>query len=150
MAGDFTFPMTGFSFRVSFLGIGPGAGMQTDFLSVEGLKVVNTPTKVNEGGENRFAHHLPSPRPTWGPLILKRGLFPDATLHDWARDAIIGNVVLPANLAISLLDESREPIISWSVFHAIPTSIDTGSFDASSSEVVIETLTMSYRYYKRI
>ena len=149
MANTSAYPLLGFSFKVNFLGISPEAEVQTDFQSVEGLKVSNTPIQVNEGGENRFAHQLPS-RPTWGPLILKRGLFPDNTLHDWARDAIIGNVVIPANLAISLLDETHQPVMSWAVIHAIPQAMDLGTMDASKSEILVETLTLTYHYYNRL
>ena len=142
------YPHVGFTFKVSFEGLEGGDEVNGRFQSVEGLKMSMSPTMWKEGGENRYEHSLIG-RPKYGPLVLKRGLFQNATLYNWYANAFETMEVQPLNLTISLLGEGDDPLITWEVTHAIPTDWDISSFDASKSEIVVESMKMNYRYFKR-
>ena len=57
---------------------------------------------------------------------------------------------IPVNVLVSLLDSQQEPVDNWLVINAIPTKLNTSGFDATTSSVVFETLTMNYQYFIRI
>ena len=148
MANDY--PFVNFHFKVTFLGVGAVSGdFNSRWQSIDGLKMSMTPEMYSEGGENRFKHHLLT-RPTYGPLVMKRGLFSNVELYLWFEAAFKASVVVPTNLIISLLDEEHQPVTNWSVINAIPTSLEVSSLDAMKSEAVIETMTMNYQYFIKI
>ncbi len=141
------YPYVGFHFKVAFSELDKsGNDITMSFQSVEGLKITVSPTTWKEGGENRFEHSLME-RPKYSPLVLKRGLITDTRLYDWCFDAFYNMKVRPINLNISLLDEKHETVLNWNVVHAIPTSWEVSSFDAAKSEIVLESLQLTYNYF---
>ena len=89
-------------------------------------------------------------RPTYTPLVLKRGLFSNIELYLWYEAAFKATIVVPTNLIVSLLDEEHQPVTSWLVSNAIPLSWEVSGFDAKKSEAVIESLSMQYQYFVKI
>ena len=53
-----------------------------------------------------------------------------------------------AQLAAKLLNENHEPLKTWSVSQAWPKKWSVSDFKAEESTLVIETLELSYRYFK--
>lgn len=82
--------------------------------------------------------------------MLKRGLFTFSGVIEWCRDAVENFNFKPTNVLISLMNDSHVPLNSWYVVNAIPIKWEVSSFNAEQSSAVIETLTLSYRYYKVI
>ena len=139
------YPPLGFHFLVEF-------GNQKDeyqFQSVSGLSVDLETEEIKEGGENRFKYKLPV-RAKYPNLILKRGLHADSGLIDWCNAAVEGFEFKPTDIIIKLLNEENEPLISWNVVHAYPVKWSVGEFNAQESKVVIETLELTYSYFKTI
>ncbi len=142
----FEYPLTGFHFLVTFE-LFPQVPNDLRFQEVTGLTVdVNLET-YNEGGENRFVHRLPG-RNKYADLVLKRGMGLVSGLTAWCLDALENYNYSPVNLLVSLLDENHLPVSSWYVVNAIPIKYDLSPFNAEQSQVVIETLTLRYEYYK--
>ena len=146
MATGSIYPAAGFHFSVAFE-LFPQRDIDFRFREVSGLTVSVDTEDVREGGENRFVHKLPE-KTTYSDIVLKRGFFTGSNIIDWCRDAIENFNFKPTNVLISLLNEKHEPITSWHIVHAIPTRWEISSFNAEQSEVVIETLTLSYHYFK--
>jgi phage tail-like protein len=142
------YPLTGFHFLVQFE-LSPTQDGDTRFQEVTGLSVdVNLDT-YNEGGENRFIHRLPG-RSKSSDLILKRGLTTNSGLTAWCADALQNFNYQPTNLTVSLLDETHQPVLSWYVVNAFPIKWEIGGFNAEQSQIVIETITLRYEYYKNL
>ena len=80
--------------------------------------------------------------------MLKRGMGLVSGLTAWCLDALENYNYSPVNLLVSLLDENHLPVSSWYVVNAIPIKYDLSPFNAEQSQVVIETLTLRYEYYK--
>ncbi|MDQ2088745.1 phage tail protein [Marimonas arenosa] len=116
------------------------------FKEVSGLSVSTEFESVSEGGENRFTHQLPT-RLNYGDLTLRRGAPLGSGVSYWARKALEEFSFKPANLLISLLNEKHLPIWNWYVVGAVPKQLEMSSFDAMQSEIVIETLVLSYQYF---
>jgi len=137
------YPPLGFHFLVEF-------GNQKDeyqFQSVSGLSYNLGTEDITEGGENRFVHKLPQ-RPRYPNLVLKRGLLVDSELIDWCRSSVEDFSYSPTDIIIKLLNEEHEPLITWNVIHAYPVKWAVAEFNAEESKIVIETLELTYNYFK--
>lgn len=140
----FTFPQPGFHFSVVFEL--PQLPTDIRFQEVSGLTVNTEFDTLNEGGENRFAHQLPT-RLNYGDITLRRGAPVGSGVSYWARKALEDFEFKPANVMISLLNEEHLPICNWYVINAIPKRLEISGFNAMRSEVVIETLVLAYHYF---
>ncbi|MBS1656925.1 MAG: phage tail protein [Bacteroidetes bacterium] len=143
-----TYPAPGFHFLVAFE-LFPQRDIDVRFQEVSGLTVNVQTEEIREGGENRFTHKLPI-RTNYSDIVLKRGLFTFSGVIEWCRDAVENFNFKPTNVLISLMNDSHVPLNSWYVVNAIPIKWEVSSFNAEQSSAVIETLTLSYRYYKVI
>jgi len=139
------YPPVGFHFLVEF------ANQQNEyqFQSVSGLSVDLETEEIKEGGENRFTHKLPV-RAKYPNLILKRGLLVNSGLLNWCRDAIDNFKIEPTDVIIKLLNEKSEPLMSWNVVHAWPVKWTISDFNAEENRLVIETLELTYSYFKTL
>jgi len=140
-----TYPLVGFHFLVAFE-LFPQTPFDVRFQEVSGLSMSMGTEALSEGGENRFQHKLPT-RASFSDITLKRGLFIYTELYRWCKDAIENFDFRPLNLVINLLDENHLPVYTWRVFNAIPVKWELSSFSGEKSEVVIESLTISYSYF---
>lgn len=142
-------PAASFHFTVAIGGV-PG---ETSFQEVSGLKAEWTVEEVVEGGQNRFVHKLPS-RTRYSPLVLKRGVVPgESKLADWLtasfRSAVTAKRVQPKNLVILLLDGRSRPIVKWWVADAYPIAWDHSALSSMESNLLIETIELSYSFFER-
>src|ERR687884_20030 len=144
----FEYPFVGFHFLVLFE-IFPQVPNDFRFQEVTGLNVdVNLDT-YNEGGENRFMHRLPG-RTKYSDLVLKRGMTLVSGVTAWLIDAIENFNYQPTNMLISLLNENHLPVSSWYVANAIPIKYDVTGLNAEQNQIVIESMTLRYEYYKTL
>jgi phage tail-like protein len=144
----FEYPYVGFHFLVVFE-IFPQVPNDFRFQEVTGLTVdVNLDT-YNEGGENRFVHRLPG-RTRYSDLVLKRGMTLVSGVTAWCLDAIENFNYQPTNMLISLLNEDHIPVSSWYVANAIPIKYDITGLNAEQNQIVIESMTLRYEYYKTL
>ncbi len=144
----FDYPFTGFHFLVVFE-IFPQVPNDARFQDVTGLSVdVNLDT-YNEGGENRFVHRLPG-RSKYSDLVLKRGMTLVSGVTAWCQDSIENFNYQPTNMLISLLNEQHLPVSSWYIVNAIPIKYDISGLNAEQGQIVIESMTLRYEYYKSL
>ncbi|MGZ3751836.1 MAG: phage tail protein, partial [Mucilaginibacter sp.] len=144
----FDYPFTGFHFLVVFE-IFPQLPNDARFQDVTGLTVdVNLDT-YTEGGENRFVHRLPG-RTRYTDLVLKRGMTLVSGVTAWCQDSIENFNYQPTNMLISILNEDHLPVTSWYVVNAIPIKYDISGLNAAQNQIVIESITLRYEYYKSL
>ena len=144
----FNYPPTGYHFVVSFDGLADSP-KDFKFQSVSGLSAEMEYEEVKEGGVNQYVHQLPV-RSKFSELVLKRGMLMGSKLVKWVNEAIDNFEFTPLNLEVTLLNEKHEPLQTWKVVHVLPKKVEVSAFDAEKSELVIETITLSYNYYKSI
>lgn len=143
---DTPYPQVGFSFLVVFE-ILPQFPNDLRFQEVSGLNVEMEMESKAEGGELRFVHQLPV-RAKYGNVTLKRGKTLGSGILHWYRRAMDHFEFKPANVLISLLDEHDIPLFNWYLINAIPKRLDVAGINAQNNEIVIETLELSYQYFK--
>jgi phage tail-like protein len=139
------YPPGGFHFLVTFE-LPKNVTDDTRFQEVSGLDVEMEMESFTEGGQNRFTWQLPK-RARYSDITLKRGMLIQSPLISWCRDALENFLFLPANLTISLLNDQHAPIMSWYVVSAIPKKWSMSGLNASENSIVVESLTLSYRYF---
>jgi phage tail-like protein len=142
----FEYPQPGFHFTVLFE-LFPQFPNDIRFQEVSGLTVTTQFQAWPEGGENRFVHQLPT-RLQFGELVLKRGKFLGSGILHWVRQAVEHFAFKPTNLMISLLNEDHIPLYNWYVVNAIPKQLQIAGINAMNNEIVVETLTLNYQYFK--
>jgi len=137
---------------------------QYTFQEVKGISIENKYETVMEGGVNRFQHKLPTGF-IYTDLELKRGLVPqDSAFLKWCLDTVeqgLDKPIEPKTIVVSLLnpnvalklsetDPGRMPktLISWVFMNAYPVKWSVAGINSQKSDVVIESLTMCYQYFK--
>ncbi len=144
-------PPVAFHFSVMFLGFFPPVPDMA-FQEVSGLESGIDLEPLVEGGENRFVHQLPKPA-SRSNLQLKRGLTTAASgLVQWCKSTLEGDfadAIVPKDINVSLLNEMRIPVASWSIGNAFPVKWSVGGFDAMKNELAIETIELAYTTLKR-
>jgi len=142
------YPPTGFHFRVKF-DLESATEKDARFQEVSGLSAEVGVEQVEEGGENRFTHRLPT-RGKYSNLILKRGLLTDSGLIDWCKKAVESFVFSPVTVNVTLLNEKHEPLDStYSFIDAWPQKWSISDFRAHENAIVVETLELAYKHFTR-
>ena len=131
-----TDPFSNFNFLVEIEGVTQGG-----FSDVSGLSSEITVIEYRNGNDQGPTRKLPGLHKV-GDITLKRGLTTSRELWDWHQNAARGNVQRKAG-SIILLDETRQEVLRWNFFEAWPARMDLPSFNATSNEIAIETLTLA-------
>ena len=76
-------------------------------------------------------------------MTLKRGMTTSRDLWDWWRTVVEGNAQR-RNVAIVLLDDSRNAVLRWALRDAWIVKIEGPELDAEGNEVAIETVELAH------
>jgi phage tail-like protein len=125
-------------FKVKFLGLTVEDGY---FSQITGLSSQTDVLEYPEGGQNTFVHRLPT-RIKQGNITLKRGVVGDKVLYEWYAKSVVQ--AQPVTLVISLLDYNGEAIRVWSFDRAYPVKWTGGDLNASSTEILTESLEVAH------
>lgn len=140
------YPPVGFHFKVEVLGLAPN-DHDARFTEVGGLAAEMGTEEIAEGGENRFTQKFPT-RAKYPELVLKRGLLLNSEILNWIRQCLEDLQIEPKDLDVKLLNEKHEPLLTWHVVKAYPTKWSVSDLNASNNAVVIESLQLSYQYFR--
>lgn len=142
------YPPVSFYFKVQFNLSGEGDN-DFRFQEVTGLSAEVTTEEVKEGGLNGYSHKLPT-MAKYGNLTLKRGMLVDSKVTDWIKEAIENFDFAPTNIDVTLLNEAHEPLAQWQFEGAYPVKYALSDLKAEASELMVETLELAYRRFRRI
>ena len=138
------YPSSGFYFKVAL------DKQSYSFKEVSGISLETTTEEITEGGENRFKYKVPM-GVKYSNLELKRGLVPESSdLNRWVYNALtlgFDKRIETKSLEVSLLNEKGNKVITWSFVDAWPMSWNTASLNSMNNEVLIESLSLSYKYF---
>ena len=139
------YPPWGFYYKVEF-GISDNIN-DARFQSVSGLSVEYEYENFREGGENRFEHKLPV-RTRYADMVLKRGMLVGSEVINWFTRAFRDRDFQPTDINVILMNENGEPLRTWKVTQAIPKKWLISDLNSTENAVVIETMELTYRYFK--
>jgi len=117
-------------------------GGEAFFKSVGGIKYEMETVQVREGGQNATVFQLPGPG-KWSNIVLKRGFTKDSSLLTW-REQWVGRAGDRYDGEIIQLDTALNERAKWTFYRGMPVKWEIGEFDASKSELAIETLEIAH------
>jgi phage tail-like protein len=136
-------PYPGLNFEVVIEGISEdGLSARGGFAEVSGLEIEVVPIEYRTGGEITTVRKVPG-LTKFSNITLKRGVIGDMTLWNWIQTVFQGQVQR-ADGRITLLDESRQPVMTWRFRRGWPCKLSGPTFNATSNEVAIETLEIAH------
>ena len=134
-------PLRGFRFLLEIEGITSGG-----FTRVKGLSREVKIESYREGGVNEYEHKLMT-QVSYPVLVLERGLALD-DLWDWALETADGDVQRKT-LRIRLQNEAGEKMWAWQIEYALPVKWSVSDLDATSPQVVMESLELAHHGLRR-
>jgi len=132
-------PYPAYNFEVEVTGISDdGRSVKGSFQEVSGFDADTNVIEYRNGTEDITARKLPG-LIKYTNIILKRGIIGDLTFWNWMLATIQGKVQR-TTVAITLLDENRNPVMRWNFIRAWPCKWKGSVLNAKCNEVAIETL----------
>lgn len=140
MAG---YPHGKFRYKVEIDGLDAGG-----FSEVSGFDASIDVIEYREGDMVQTPMKIPGLK-KYGNITLKQGLADSMVLYEWLIAGVNG-AVDRKTITITLLDEEEAPAASWQVINAWPTKYTAPDFNATSSEIAIETLEIAHEGMTRV
>jgi phage tail-like protein len=138
-------PLPVFCFKVE-LNLG-GAEAAAFFKSVSGIKYETEIIPVREGGANDTTFQLVGGT-KWGNLTFKQGFTGSSALLTWREEWMSGSKFSRIDGKIIQLNTKLDPVATWSFVRGWPCKWEIGEFDASKSELAIESLEIAHEGIK--
>jgi phage tail-like protein len=130
-------PLPVFSFWVDL-----GMGGQAYFKGVAGLRYETEVVPVRAGGVNDTTYNLVGAT-KWTNLVFKQGFTKSSALIQWRQEWMQGKMNRIGG-TITQLDTALQPKAQWTFLRGWPCKWDIAEFDASKSELAIETLEIAH------
>jgi phage tail-like protein len=131
-------PLPVFAFKVDL-----GMGGQAFFKAVAGLRYETEVVPVRAGGVNNTTYNLVGAT-KWTNLVFKQGFTKSSSLIKWRQAWMIGKTMHRIGGTITQLDTQLRPQAQWTFERGWPCKWDVSEFDASKSELAIETLEIAH------
>lgn len=132
------YPLVTYSFEVNW------GGTNVGFTEVSGLDFETEMVEYRDGFSKEFSKIKSAGQTKWGNITLKRGSFKaDNEYYDWWK-SISDNRMIRRDVTITLLNEEREPVITWHVKNAWPLKVQSTGLKADGSEVAIESMELCH------
>lgn len=132
-----TYPYGKFRYKVEIDGITAGG-----FSEVTGFDASIDVMEYREGDMVQTPMKIPGLK-KYGNITLKKGLADSMALYEWLDAGITGEVERKT-ITITLLDATESAVASWRVINAWPVKYTGPDFNATSSEVAVETLEVAH------
>jgi len=114
------------------------------FQEVSGLEIQSEEITYRSGDSKQFSVIKMPGLTKYGNVTMKRGLFKgDYKFWDWIAE-IKMNTIKRLPIVISVLDETGEVAMSWTLTNAWPTKVSGTDLKADGNEVAIETIEIAH------
>ena len=137
------YPYGKFRYRVEIDGLDAGG-----FSEVTGFDASIDVMEYREGDMVQTPYKIPGLK-KYGNITLKKGLTDSLVIYEWLITGVDGPVDRKT-ITITSLDESEQPVASWQVINAWPVKYTAPDFNATSSEVAIETVEIAHEGMTRV
>jgi phage tail-like protein len=134
-------PLPVFCFKVSLNLSGAKEG-EAFFKSVGGLKYEAEVIPIREGGVNDTTFQIPG-AVKWSNIVLKQGFTGSSALLTWRQQWLTGTMTR-VNGTIQQLNTKLVVMATWKFFAGWPVKWEISEFDASKSELAIESLEIAH------
>lgn len=131
-------PYKNYNFVVEVDGIST-AGFSSCVIPDSSVEVI----EYREGSDASNGSRKLLGRVKYSNLILKRGLTNSLTLWTWYKSVLTG-IADRRMITVTLLDDTRNPVLKWSFSNAWPTRYEGHQLQAKGNDVAIETLEIAH------
>ena len=136
------YPMTSLHFEVRW----GDSQNTTSFSEVSGLTMEAEAIEYRGGTDPSLTvRKVPGLR-KYGNVTFKRGVAPAESgngLFEW-YNSIQAGTVSRRSVTVSLLDEARDPVMTWKIKDAWPVKIEGPGLNATGNEIAIETMEIAH------
>jgi phage tail-like protein len=139
-------PLPVFCFKVE-LSLGGGEPAAAFFKSVSGIRYETEIVPVREGGANDTTFQLVGAT-KWSNIVLKQGFTGSSDLLKWREKWLSGTMTRIDTGKIIQLNTKLEDVATWTFVRGWPAKWEIAEFDASKSELAIETLEIAHEGIK--
>ncbi|PYF75133.1 phage tail protein [Pedobacter nutrimenti] len=80
----------------------------------------------------------------YGNVTLKKGMFKDDKAMWEKFKALNMNTIKRATILISLLDEAKEVVMSWTLLNAFPVKLTVTDMKSDANEVALESIELAH------
>ncbi len=120
------------------------------FQSISGLQHEIEALEFQEGGVNDHLHKLPA-QGRYPNLVLKLGYVNNQMLEGWHQSFTKSPTsTRRKNGSIVLCDDAGEAVARWNFFEAWPVKWEGPQLDASSSELLVESVEIAHHGISRM
>ena len=138
-------PYRGFRFRVEIDGIQTASFSEATIPSSD-----SPPVDYREGTDPTTVRKL-SALTTYASLTLKKGMTDSTDLYAWRRQVEqTGASGSRRNISLVLVDDEGNDKLRWDIIEAWPQKYETTGFNATGSEVMVETLEIVHEGITRL
>ncbi len=137
------YPYGKFRYRVEIDGLDAGG-----FSEVTGFDASIDVMEYREGDMVQTPYKIPGLK-KYGNITLKKGLTDSLVMYEWLITGVDG-AVDRKTITITSLDETEQPVASWQVINAWPIKYTAPDFNATASEVAIETIEIAHEGMTRV
>lgn len=137
------YPHGRFRYKVEIDGLDAGG-----FSEVTGFDASIDVIEYREGDMVQTPMKIPGLK-KYGNITLRQGLADSMVLYEWMIAGVNG-AVDRKTITITLLDEEEAPAASWQVINAWPMRYTAPDFNATSSEIAIESLEIAHEGMTRV
>ncbi len=128
-------PFNGYNFWVEWDGI-----VHAGFRECTGLTATRAVTSYREGTDKTLVQRQLPGLNTFGNISLKRGITDNDELWKWHQELITGEEIKRRNVSIILASDKGEETLRWDLENCWITTWTGPDFNATSSEVAIESV----------
>ena len=132
-----TYPYGRFRYKVEIEGLEAGG-----FSEVTGFDASIDVMEYREGDMVQTPMKIPGLK-KYANITLRKGLADSRALYDWMIAGVDGEVTRKT-ITISLLGQTGDVVAAWRVINAWPVKYTGPDFNATSSEVAVETLEIAH------
>lgn len=134
-------PIRNFRYKVSV------GGAEAGFNEVSGFEISVDSVEYREGDDPTTPYKL-SGLTKYSNITLKHGVTDSMDLYNWMKDCVEGKIERKV-VTIIALSETGSPLATWEITEAWPVKYTAPSFNATGSEVAIESLEIVHEGLKR-
>ena len=137
------YPHTRFRYKVEIDGIDAGG-----FSEATGFDASIDVVEYREGDMETTPSKIPGLK-RYGNITLRQGLVDSTAIYDWMMTGVNG-AVDRKTVTVTLQDEEGSPAASWQIINAWPMRYTAPDFNASASEVAIESIEIAHEGMTRV
>ncbi len=132
------YPLTTLHFAVSW----QDSQNTSSFSEVSGLTMEAEVVEYRGGADVQQSTRKQPGLKKFGNVTLKRGIAPAEAgngLFEWYNSILAGSVSR-RNVTVSLLNEEREPVMTWKIRDAWPVKVEGPGLKSTGTDVAIESV----------